>query len=101
MSDRYVIRLEVVVHGDLPVDIPMLDVQRAERLHRLEPVRREVLQKDSPNGLEGRGIAGEAHEYESELDRHARRLQAMLAAIPPWKRLPHRHAEELARGAIR
>src|ERR1700738_412463 len=96
MSDRYVIRLEVVVHGDLPVDIPMLDVQRAERLHRLEPVRGEVIQKGSPNGLEGRRIAGQAHKDESDLDRQRRGLQPMLAAIQPRKPPPPRHADELA-----
>src|SRR5712671_2677966 len=101
MADRHVVGLEVVVHGDLPVDIPMLDVQRAERLQSLEPMRREVLEKASPQGFEWLGVACEVHEYEAGLNGHACRLQPMLAAIQPRKALPHRHANELAAEPIR
>src|SRR6185312_13952031 len=96
MSDRHVISLEIVVHGDLPVDIPMLDVQRTERLQRLEPVRGEVLEKASPQGFERRQVAGQAHEHEAELNGHGYRLQPMLAAVQPRKALPDGHADELA-----
>src|SRR5215470_11785354 len=96
MPDRHVIRLQVVVHGDLPVHIPVLDVQRAEWLQRLEPMRGKIIQEAPPDLLERRRIAAEAREYESELDRHARRLQSVLAAIEAGETLAHRHADQLA-----
>ena len=97
MSDRHVVGLEVVVHRDLPVAVPVLDVQRS----RAAPCcSKRCGANSSPTSatdlLQRRRIPGQAHEHEAEQDLHAHRLQAQLRAVERREGLAGRHAEQLA-----
>ena len=91
MTDGHVVGLEVVVHGHFPVHIPLLVVERAERHHLLKAVRGEVLREATPNLLQRRRIAAEAHEDKTELHVHAHRAQAIVGALKSRKALAHRN----------
>src|ERR1700733_13140970 len=90
MTDGHVVGLEVVVHGHFPVHIPVLEVKRRKRHHVLEPVSCEVLREATPDLRQGRGIATQAHEDETELYVHAHGAQPVVVAIKSGKALAHR-----------
>ena len=94
VSDRHVVGLEVVVHRDLPVDVPHIGADRRERHHVLEAVGRQLLGERAPGLGHGRRVARETHEDESECGIDAHRAQAMRRAVEAREALAHRHADQ-------
>src|SRR5258708_28858 len=101
MADRYVIGLEVVVHGDLPVALPVLEVAGTEGLHFLEAMRRELRGHARPDLLQRPWVAREAYEDEAEGDAHAHGLECQLRAIERRESLACGDRAQLPAQAIR
>jgi hypothetical protein len=96
VSDRHVIGLEVIVHGDLPIDVPHVGADRRERHHVLETIGGQLLGERAPGFGDGRGIAREANENESECDIDPHRAQAVSRAVEAREALAHRYADQAA-----
>src|SRR5258707_14395676 len=93
--------LEVVVHGDLPVAVPVLVVYAAERAHVCEAMRGELGGDAPPDLFQWPRSAGETHEHEAEQHLRAHRLQCELRTVQGRRRYARRHAGEPAPVLVR
>src|SRR6202035_6108227 len=80
---------------DLPVDIPLLEIDGLGGNELLEPIRRQLFDDRRPH-LRGRrrSLCGEADEHEAERQLHAHRIEPMLAQVEIGKALLRRSREE-------
>src|SRR5882757_9543529 len=101
MPDGYVVRLQVIIHRDFPIDVPDVHGDGTERHHFFATVGLEFLAELVP-GLGHRlresslRIRREAHEDETKSDIGAHRTQPVLRAIEPRKTFPNRCADQAA-----
>src|SRR5580658_6229609 len=101
MADRYVIRLQIVVHRDLPVDLPLLQIDRLRGNELLKPIRRQLLDDRRPHLRRWRRRhGGEAHEYEAQRQLHGNRIEAIFAQVETGKALLCRSREQRAVVAV-
>ncbi len=96
MADGHVIRLEVIIHRDFPIDAPSLFGNGLQGHHVFEPIGQELLGQFAPDPRHGRRVAGQADEDETEGNIRAHRTQAMFGAIESRETLANGHADQAA-----
>ncbi len=94
MADGHVIRLEVIIHRDFPIDVPSLLGNGLQGHHVFEPIGQELLGQLAPDRRHRRRIAGQADEDETEGNIRADGTQAMFGAVEPRETLANGHANQ-------